>query len=504
MWKALALSAAALVATPALAQEQLFAENIQQIESSELDALQDAIGKTAAITTISPVDEAGRVLRATGSGSAFFMNVEGQNYLWTNNHVVQGATYVRYQLCNQSGAEYQVPMSDFWRDSNRDFASLTLPRSLSGLPSFKPANLDLLREGQEVYLIGSPLGFACSVSKGVLSYNGRHLPRQGLSSMYGDFQTDAALNPGNSGGIALVMQDGELKAIGMNTFIISPTRANIGLGFIQPLDMLQTSHSYMRENAGRTFISSIDANFADLSYEYWVRLGAFNGSFRAFAENGNRGAVIRSMERDGVAALTGLRVGDIIIGVNGFDAENSLMVGYEIANTLPSDEITLRIIRHGHVLEFTLEPSYDNASLQIEDSSTVPTYYWGSTGVESILPAANVLEEYLGAERYIALTPEERAEIAERWDIGNGIVINQIANRSPVHESGINTFTIVEAVEVNGVWVAIHNLDEFNAMMDLQIGKPVPVLVRHLPSEVHSHMNPHAEVVMVTPRYAEK
>ncbi len=504
MWKALALSAAALVATPALAQDQIFAENIQQLESSELDALHEALGKTAAITTISPVDEAGRILRPTGGGSAFFMNVEGQNYLWTNNHVVQDATFIRYQLCDQSGFEYQVPMSDFWRDSNRDFASLTLPDNLSGLPTFEAADLSRLREGQDIYLIGSPLGFKCSVSKGVLSYNGRHLPRGELSSVYGDFQTDAALNPGNSGGIALVMQDGELKAIGMNTFIISPTRSNIGLGFIQPLDMLQTSHNYMRDHGGRTFVSSIDATFADLSFPYWQRIAAFDLRAADFIADGNRGAGIRTLKSDGVGVLAGLQVGDIVIGVNGLPVENALMLKFAIANTPPSEELTLEIIRFGRYMTITLEPSHEEAAVQTENSNTVPTYYFGSTGVESIMPAGNVLEEYLGEERYAELDKQERAKLNERWNLETGIVIERIANMSPAHESGISTFTIVEAVELKGYWYPVTSLEEFESLMELHMDQQTAVLVRHLPPVAHTNMEPRSEVVIITPRYATK
>ena len=503
MWKALTFAVATLFAVPALSQEQIFAENIQPTSASDMALIQEALAKTAAITTISPVDESGRVLRPTGSGSAFFMSFDGTNYMWTNNHVVGEATYVRYQMCDDTEFEFQVPQSDFWLDASRDFASLTLPIRMARTPSFKPADMSRLTEGQEIDLIGGPLGFKCSVSKGVLSYNGRHLPKSSLSSTHGDIQTDAALNPGNSGGVAAVMQDGELKAIGMNTYIISPTGANVGLGFIQPLDMLMTAHTYMRSHGGRTFVSSIDAAYADLSFAFWQRVTSMNSNLIPFIAEGSRGAGIRGLTDGGAAAMAGLRVGDIVTHINDHPVQDRLMLSFTIANIPPGETITLAILRNGRPMTFTIEPSYEEASLQTRESSTVPTFYFNNSGIESVMESSDVLESYFG-ESYANLSKEERAALFESWELGSGLVINRIANMSPAHEAGIATHTIVDAVQIGGNWYAVAALEEFEALLGNAMEEAVPVLVRYLPKPSTPHVEPQAEVIMITPRYADK
>lgn len=510
MWKTFFVAMAfGLFGISAQAQvSDLFVDNVVQIDGEELSLLQDAIGKTAAITTIQAVGEDGRTLRASGSGSAFFMDFGAQNYLWTNHHVVENATYVRYRLCNGTEFQYQADASDMWMDSNRDFASLSLPQFLNQLDTFEPADLDTLVEGQSVYLIGSPLGFQCSVSRGVLSYNGRHLGRDSVTSFRGDYQTDAALNPGNSGGVAVVLQDGEFKVIGMNTFIISPTRFNIGIGYIQPVDMLLTAHAHMRANGGDSFVSSLDADLANVSWNYWQLQARGNSDVLHYLEEGNRGAAVTRVEDDGAAATLGLMRGDIITHYNGRAVENNMMLQQLIANTPPETQARITILRHGETISLNGDMSFEEteaAHNSLPDLlRNVPAFYFGLTGIESTVIPTRALEAYLGEEVYSSLTLTEAQGLLNLWDMSHGVIVDQLANMGPAHEAGITTHTIIDAVEINGTWYDVTSLERLEYLLSHAEGTAVPLLVRYLPPESMLNNLPQAEVITITPRYAEK
>lgn len=169
----------------------------------------------------------GQGLAPTGQGSGVIISPEG--YILTNAHVIAGARAVRVNFIDGRTTEAAVVGSD----PRSDLAVIKVEGS--GFPAVTIGNSDRLEVGEWVMAVGNPLGFSNTVSVGVVSNVGRTLPTE-ASLLVDVIQTDAAVNPGNSGG-ALTNSEGEL--VGINTAIASRTGESIGIGFAIPINRAQ-------------------------------------------------------------------------------------------------------------------------------------------------------------------------------------------------------------------------------------------------------------------------
>jgi len=159
-------------------------------------------------------------------GSGVIINDEG--YILTNNHLVGGATEVMVRC--KDGREFDAEV--IGADAQSDVAVIKVDGS--DLPAIALGSSENLRLGETVIAIGYPFGIGQTVTKGIISAQGRSL---GLVEYENFIQTDAAINPGNSGG-ALINERGEL--IGINTAIASRTGGSIGIGFAIPIDFARS------------------------------------------------------------------------------------------------------------------------------------------------------------------------------------------------------------------------------------------------------------------------
>ncbi len=179
-------------------------------------------------TEPSPFRPYERVRKVTNLGSGFIITPDG--YLLTNNHVIAGADKISVTLT--SGKTYSAKITQVIPD--RDLAVIKI-EGATNLTTVSLGDADKVRVGAWAIAVGSPFGFAETVTVGVISAKGR-VERQGrgASEIRDLLQTDAAINPGNSGG-PLLNVDG--KVIGVNQAIFSPGgTGNIGIGFAIPLD----------------------------------------------------------------------------------------------------------------------------------------------------------------------------------------------------------------------------------------------------------------------------
>jgi serine protease Do len=163
---------------------------------------------------------------AHGIGSGFIVTPDG--YVLTNAHVVADASEVTVKLTDRREFRAKV----IGADKRSDVALIKIPAT--GLPTVRFGDPDKIRPGQWAIAIGSPFGFENSVTAGVVSAVGRPLPDDSGSSFVTFIQTDAAVNPGNSGG-PLFNLDGEV--IGMNAQIYSRTGGYMGMSFAIPIDV---------------------------------------------------------------------------------------------------------------------------------------------------------------------------------------------------------------------------------------------------------------------------
>jgi S1-C subfamily serine protease len=263
-----------------------------------------------------------------GSGSGVIITPDG--YVLTNDHVVRGAPRLDAVLSDGTSIEARI----VGEDPDTDLALLRLARG--GLAAATLGESGRLRVGQLVVAIGNPLGLQATVTAGVVS--ALHRTLRGVSGRLIEdvIQTDAALNPGNSGG-ALVDSAG--RVIGINTAIIGGAQ---GICFAVPIDTAKwVVPELLRE--GRVVRGYL--GFAGQTQPFDRRLGRRLGLEIA------AGVLVASIAEAGPAAAAGLRPGDLILMVDGaptptVDAVHKLLGRQAIGRTL-----TLRVLRQGQIME---------------------------------------------------------------------------------------------------------------------------------------------------------
>lgn len=280
----------------------------------------------------------------TVSGSGFFISDQG--YLVTNNHVVEGTTSVHVVL----STGIQEPATVVGSDRYNDIAVLKVDGKVPAVAAL--GNSDVLRPGESVIAIGSPLGdFKNTVTVGVVSATGRSIDSGQGYQIEGLIQTDAAINQGNSGG-PLVNLAGQV--IGVNTLIVRNTGSGAvaeGLGFAIPIDTAQAvaaqiiqkgyfSHPYL----GIAF-QPITPDLAG-AYSLPVQWGVY----------------VTNVADNSPASQAGLKQGDIITKVGDITLDGS----HSYLNTLytykAGDKVALSIVRSGQTaqMEITLGEATHN------------------------------------------------------------------------------------------------------------------------------------------------
>src|SRR2546430_4204821 len=274
-----------------------------------------------------------------GSGSGFVIAPDG--FILTNSHVVHAANQIAVSL--PDGREY--PAQLVGDDPDTDLAVIRI--DAPHLAHVRLADSESLRVGQVVIAIGNPLGFQASVTAGVISALGRSMYAQSGRLIDNIIQTDAALNPGNSGG-PLVNSAGE--GIRVNTAMIRPAQ---GICF------------------------AIGSNTARLVAGWLIRDGRIRRSYIGVAGQNvplhrrvvrfynlplETGVLVVSIEKNSPAERTGLREGDLIVGVN----DQPIVSVHDLHKILVGEQIgvgaALTIIRHTEKLELPILPVESQSS----------------------------------------------------------------------------------------------------------------------------------------------
>src|SRR6202162_3240382 len=295
----------------------------------------DRVGPAVVNIDIKQRVDSRRGLREVGgSGSGFVIAPDG--FILTNSHVVHAANQIAVSL--SGGGEY--PAQLVGDDPDADLAVIRI--DAPHLAHVRLANSENLRVGQIVIAIGNPLGFQASVTAGVISALGRSMHAQSGRLIDNIIQTDAALNPGNSGG-PLVNSAGEV--IGVNTAMIRPAQ---GICF------------------------AIASNTAKFVAGWLIRDGKIRRSYIGVAGQNvplhrrivrfynlplETGVLVVSVEKDSPAQRAGLREGDVIIAFN----EQSIGSIHELHKMLMGEQIgveaKLLIIRHTEKLGLAITPA---------------------------------------------------------------------------------------------------------------------------------------------------
>ncbi|HXH02872.1 MAG TPA: DegQ family serine endoprotease [Candidatus Competibacteraceae bacterium] len=357
------------------------------------------------------------------TGSGFIISADG--YVLTNAHVVESAAEITVHLADRRELKATLVGSD----NRSDIALLKVEGR--DLPTVKIGDPQKLKVGQWVLAIGSPFGFDYTATQGIISSLGRNLP----SGNYVPFiQTDAAVNPGNSGG-PLFNLAGEV--IGINSQIYSRTGGYQGVSFAIPIDIamdvvdqLKTTGKVLRGWLG-VMIQEVTGELA-----------------QSFGLDRPRGALVGQVLEDSPAAKAGVQVGDIILAFNGQPVTSSGELPPLVGRVRPGNKSQLTLFRGGK--EMTLE-------VTIEELPDSPK----QAAAGGTMPQANRLKIT------VAEVPTE-----QRQD--GGVAVSKVED-GPAARAGIQVGDII--LRLNNK--PVNSVTEFNALVkELPTGKPVPVLIK--------------------------
>jgi serine protease Do len=283
-------------------------------------------------------DEDDPAPRGEGTGSGFIFDPRG--YIMTNNHVVSGATNVRVTMVD--GRQYDAKVVG--ADEDTDIGVIKIePRRGEQLAVAQIGSSDQLRVGDWVLALGNPLGLNFTVTAGIVSAKSRdiNIISSGDRALEAFIQTDAAINRGNSGG-PLVDLVG--RVVGINSAIQSPTGYYTGAGFAIPIDLAR----------------KVAQDLIEFGVVHRPKLGVLvNLVTEADAEVYKlpevAGAEVISVEQNSPAARAGLRMGDVVIAVDGKPIRASSDLTVELAKKRPGDQVRLDYIRFGNRLRAAIK-----------------------------------------------------------------------------------------------------------------------------------------------------
>ena len=278
-----------------------------------------------------------------GSGSGVIIRQDG--YIVTNNHVVQGATKIEVTLNNNK----IYPATVIGTDPATDVALIKI--DADGLPIVPFGDSDNLRLGEWVLAIGSPLGeqLKGTITAGIVSAKGRSMPNySGEFKIESFIQTDAAVNPGTSGG-ALVNKKGEL--VGINTAIVSQTGAYSGYSFAVPSNM----------------VKKVVADLIDFGSVKRAMLGISGNTVTDEIANKNKlsspeGVYVAEVVKGGAADKAGIKAEDIITEIGGTHISTMPQLQAKVNSFHPGDKATVKVLRGGKTVE--MEVTFQDGNIE--------------------------------------------------------------------------------------------------------------------------------------------
>ena len=336
-----------------------------------------------------------------GSGSGVIISSDG--YIVTNNHVIDGASKVRVTLYDKR--EYTADV--LGRDKNTDLALLRIDEK--NLPFALIGNSDEVKVGQWVIAVGNPFNLTSTVTAGIVSAKGRGLNlindprRQDPDTKYAIeafIQTDAAVNPGNSGG-ALVSSEGKL--IGINTAIASETGQYAGYAFAIPSNLMKKVVDDLLKY-GEVQRGILGVQIQDVNSQLADREGLKEV----------KGVFVAKIFENSAADDAGLKEKDVILSIDGEAVNSSNELQEKVGKRNPGDKVKLIVLRDGSEHEFMV-------TLKNKDGKSTVSH------VEKIENSKLLNSEFESISR------DERL----RLKVSGGVRVKSVGEKSPLKKAGM-------------------------------------------------------------------
>ncbi len=365
---------------------------------------------------------------ATGFGSGVILSEDG--YIVTNNHVIERAQEIKVILNNKQEFDARLVGTD----PSTDLALLKI--DAENLPYLTYGNSDALKLGEWVLAVGNPFNLTSTVTAGIVSARARNL---GINadqySIESFIQTDAAVNPGNSGG-ALVNQQGNL--VGINTAIASRTGSYAGYSFAVPVSIVQKVVEDIRE-FGEVQRALLGVNITDVTGSLALDKGL----------DKVEGVFVAGISENGAAKEAGIKEGDVIMSVAGDPVNSSAELQEKVSRFRPGDDVKIVVKRNGDRKQFTVTLRNKHGDTQIvRDNMTVLGANFGTLG--------NNEKQKLNVEYGIKIVDLQKGKLKDAG-LSKGFVITHV-NKKPIYE--VNDFkreignakggVLVEGVYPNG------------------------------------------------------
>jgi serine protease Do len=340
------------------------------------------------------------------SGSGVIMSPDG--FIVTNHHVVENSTDIKVTLADRR--EYKAKM--IGSDPSTDIALLKIAET--ALPFVVFGDSDSVKVGEWVLAVGNPFNLSSTVTAGIISAKGRNINILGGGTSIESFlQTDAAVNPGNSGG-ALVNSAGEL--IGINTAIITESGSYEGYSFAVPSNLVQKVVRDLRE-FGTMQRAFLGVGIEDLDSEIARDIGLPDP----------QGVYVTRINANGAAEDAGLQIGDVIIGMNDTRIRSTPELQEYIGRYRPGENVVLEYWRKGSKYR-------SKVTLKDNRNSTNLARYRG-----------NELEESIGFELR-ELSREEQRRLGMQ-----GTMVVSIRKGSTIHLTNMQPGFIISSVNGNRI-----------------------------------------------------
>ncbi len=352
-----------------------------------------------------PDQDGGERRLQQGSGSGVIISEDG--YIVTNNHVVEDAEELEVVLNDER--TYQATVVGV--DPTTDIALIKIEEK--NLPTVQFADSDLIKIGEWVVAVGNPFSLTSTVTAGIVSAKGRSIDILREKSQYAIesfIQTDAVVNPGNSGG-ALVNIHGDL--VGINTAISSPTGVFAGYSFAVPSKI----------------VAKVVEDLKDFGVVQRGYLGAkileLNAAF-AKEEGLSRetGVYINEVSPNSAAEESGLQKGDIIVAVDGVKTLKNSELLEQLGRRRPGDRVAISIERAGKAKEISVQLKNQAGNFGVVTADTAPALY-DQLGAEIASLSAEGAEK-LGIKGGVQVVKLRKGVLSEQTRIKEGFVITKV------------------------------------------------------------------------------